>query len=747
MLPHAKPYYDRYAAPYIEIVEPYYNTVHTKVLVPAHALALRHGAPWVERGQTIVVQQWQANGQPHVQRLQLIAKARHDQYIAPHVTKANEVLGPHIATVRTGTQHAINQYAVPAYDFAKPHAIRGYEASRDVAVIHVIPTVNWVWSSTQEFLNSSVWPQLRVVYVTNVEPQLVRIGERLDQYRSQAKRKVLRDKSSTQTTKTRFTQSSTSSEVPTEEPTTTRKLTSTEEPEASVEPVAEYQLEVEEIPEFIDEPAESEPEPAPEHEAEAERQEEPHEVEEERVVEEKHEVLQGEATAPAEVPGEAETTQPEVDAAVESQPEAETPELQSGAQTETTETYDRKKVIEMVKQDLEQWQNKFASQAEEGAANIEDRVDNIARSMILNNAQTTGQKFVDDLESTSVDETKTAKQAISQMIASNEEKDEAAQLEEAIAAIRAAGVAVKKKAQTIRAWRQQFESELQSTVLATADVHFQILDETRALALQQIGMKWAWTEGITYEDWAKYHALKGTFSDWTEELKQLIVTHPSLLEAQEAAAKVEDEAMAIAAEAAKSLGSLKGSAQWKIEHKDSTDEFDVATLERLKAEAIEAARLAEEARVAEEARLADEARLAEETRLAEEARVAEEARAAEEARLVEEEAKRLAEEGAEAARKAAAAAAEEEEAEEEAAASREAAEEAAAAEEKPEKHDTKHLEHVEEEIVTEDAPIDSPAGEVPVDAVPVHREDSYPEMEDLPLPGEKGHVEEKHEEL
>ena len=36
----------------------------------------------------------------------------------------------------------------------------------------------------------------------------------------------------------------------------------------------------------------------------------------------------------------------------------------------------------------------------------------------------------------------------------------------------------------------------------------EVLDGIRDLGLQEIGMRWAWMEGVTYKHWAKYHDLK-----------------------------------------------------------------------------------------------------------------------------------------------------------------------------------------------------------------------------------------------
>lgn len=263
---------------------------------------------------------------------------------------------------------------------------------------------------------------------------------------------------------------------------------------------------------------------------------------------------------------------------------------------EENETDRQKRVREMVTQDLESWQEKFAQQAEDGAAAIEDSVDEIARGMINNNANTTGRALVEQLEKTIAGEIESLKSKISTIVAVELENSQDDTEDEIVKAVRSAGVVIKAKAQLIRGWREDYDAELQDTVLSTADVHFQILEETRSLALQQIGMKWAWTDGVTYKDWAKYHELKSTFSDWTEELKQLIVTHPTLLEAQEASAKIEDDGMSVATAAARELANVKEVAKWKILAEDSTDNFDLDSLKMAIEERERAAREAEEER-------------------------------------------------------------------------------------------------------------------------------------------------------
>jgi hypothetical protein len=165
--------------------------------------------------------------------------------------------------------------------------------------------------------------------------------------------------------------------------------------------------------------------------------------------------------------------------------------------------------------------------------------------------------------------------------------------EQLVKAVRQAGLAVKAKAQDVRTWRETYEAEMQAAITKAAETHFTILENIRDLALQKIGMKWAWMDGITYKDWAKYHLLKSRFDEWKGELESHIVTHPSLEAAQIEGANIEDEAMKIAATTAKELARLKQVANWKLIAGDDTPEFD-STLMQKAAEAAEASKLVTE---------------------------------------------------------------------------------------------------------------------------------------------------------
>ncbi|KAL7943338.1 hypothetical protein V8C42DRAFT_328797 [Trichoderma barbatum] len=503
--PYTLPYYEQFVAPYVEFAKPYYQTVDANVLTPVRIHAVQYGGPWVEKGQEQAWTQWEKHGQPQVSQLRAFSQKKYEETIAPHLERAGEVFGPYYEISRTNSLQLYYEVLLPTYELVQPYAHQGYNAASSFTTGTALPAGQWVWARTNAFLNRAVWPQVRMVYVENVEPQLVRIGERLERYKNRARINVLPEMTSS----------------------STKRKTTTEPPRYS-----------------------SFNKPAPQ-------------------------AAQSTSTTTSEY------VTPTPSSSVEEQPATESywNPVQAPPAAEN-ETEQRRNAREMVAQDLEMWQNKFAAQADEGAIDMEDRIDEIANRMVVEEVASKGKPLVKKLQTTVKSETDRLKAKISRIVAKNSDSPLDNAQEQIVSAVRAAGLAIKTAAQEIRSWRESYDDDLQYMVLRASDVHFEILDETRNLALQQLGMKWAWTDGVTYKDWAKYHELKQTLTDWTEELKQIIVTHPTLLQAQDASAQVEDDGMTMASAAAKELARLKQVAQWKLVAKDATDNFDSEAMEK-----------------------------------------------------------------------------------------------------------------------------------------------------------------------
>ncbi|KAI0390358.1 hypothetical protein F5Y17DRAFT_68497 [Xylariaceae sp. FL0594] len=507
--PHVSPYYDAYASPYVELARPYYDSINRGVMTPGRTYAVKYGGPRVAQAQAFGRAQWEKSVQPQINKYQELARAQYDRSVSPYVQQATTAVAPYYEIARTNGLQTYHEVLVPAYTFIQPYASRGYDAAYSFTKDNVVPSTVWAWNRTYTFLDTAVWPHLRDVYVLKVEPQLVRIGERLGRYKGQKLKSPVEETQSAVSRST-FVKPTTSVLSSTISATDAPTLTASEVPSADSTPTPQ---------------ADANPEPA----------------------------------------------------------QSETPKSKEEIRALAAKT---------VAEDLELWQTKFTQVAEEGALEIEEQVDEISSRVIANNANTMGRSLIAQLESTVSSEIDGLKRAMLDTLRNSntnaKERDE-----QLAAAVRGAGLAIKNKAQSIRDWRQNYEQETEIAVTKAAEEHFRIIEQTRDLALQKIGMKWAWMDGVTYKDWQKYHQLRERLDGWTEDLKALITSHPGLAASQTAGIAIEDEGMAIAQEAAEELGRLKQVAAWKATAEDFSDDFDSSTMQ-LAAEAAEK-RLAEAA--------------------------------------------------------------------------------------------------------------------------------------------------------
>ncbi len=188
-----------------------------------------------------------------------------------------------------------------------------------------------------------------------------------------------------------------------------------------------------------------------------------------------------------------------------------------------------------------------------------------------------GRALVIQLEQTSESEGRILQSNIIKIVQSLPTEPTEKQLEEAeqdlSSAVKRAGLAVKGKAQALRSWKQDYDQETVSLVTAALESTLQVVDNIRDLGLQEIGMRWAWMEGVTYKDWSRYHALKETFDEWRSEIEKIARDHEGLKHAKEAGDDLESRGMAVAEEAAKDLSRLKEVGKWKIHAQDSSDDF------------------------------------------------------------------------------------------------------------------------------------------------------------------------------
>ena len=522
--PHLDPYYNAYAAPYVELVRPHYETA-ARAVSPAWEYTKQYSTPRVQLAQTYGKQQWEKNIQPQLTRYQSLAKAKYDESLAPHLAQMSTAVGPYYDIARTNTLQTYHELVLPSYHFVQPYVMQGYETTSAFTRETVMPSLAWAWDKTYIFLDGTILPQIRIIYAENVEPQLAKIGKRLGRY-SSGKKSVPKSVSEGAPSASAKTTSSFARPAPSVTASSSA-ASSAAAPSSTVKAKSAKTSAQQKVRESARSKSIVDP-----------------------------------------------VSPPEMD------------EHENGDPV-------RRAAQETVAADLKDWQERYAKAADEGAAEIDQRVEEIAKRMIRRNARVTGKALLEELSDTSVSQLVNLRRDIIQIVStSNKESATSDQEQEKILdAVRRAGLAVKDKAQEIRKWRESYEFEMQGLITKAAETHFGILENIRDLALQKIGMKWAWMDGVTYKDWAKYHLLKSRFDEWKRDLENLIVTHPSLEAAQLEASSIEESAMKLAATTAKELARLKQVANWKLVAGDDSDEFDSSLMQQA-AEGVESARLA-----------------------------------------------------------------------------------------------------------------------------------------------------------
>ena len=466
LAPHFQPYYDTYAASYVDAARPY--------LTPAANFANEkyhiHGAPLVEKSVSYGQDQWEKTIQPQILSAANGAKQQYDTLLAPHVDRVNAATQPYYGLAKDNLLQTFYTHLLPTYTATLPYAEYAYAVGSDFAVQTGIPYARWASSTVAIFVNRTIWPRVRVLYGENVEPQLVRIVERLGRYRDGKKLKaVVKEVNDSNVSSSKL---------------------------SSISVVAK---------------------------------------------------------------GSAKTK------ATTTASKAPTPEQQ--------EAEARKEIAV----DLKKWQDKFAKAATKGQEDLKGRVQDITQRQIKSQVDGVGAALNIELEETATNEISALKDKIVSIVQSLSGEavasDSQAAEDKISTAVRDAGVSIKAKAQALRAWKHDFSDNTFALIEAASNSTLEVIDGIRDLGLQEIGMKWAWMEGVTYKDWSEYNTLKKTFDDKRDQVEDVAKNPKLLTQIRDAGDELESKGMSVATKAAQELKRLKEVGKWKIAARDSSDDF------------------------------------------------------------------------------------------------------------------------------------------------------------------------------
>ncbi|KAJ5663499.1 hypothetical protein N7507_004230 [Penicillium longicatenatum] len=491
--PYVTPYYDTFAAPYVDQVRPYVDqarpyvdVLNKRVYVPASKLAHtgyeKYGAPAWEQAQTYGAAQWKGKVTP---RAEAARDKVHQLYLAeidPYVQQGFMAVSPYYQKANSIVLAVYWDHLVPFYTRSQPFIGKTYATSQDILVTHVVPSARYTWSSVVYFANSSLWPHVTGLYSEQVEPQLVKIGQRLASYREGKRlRAVVEEMDST---------------FP-EQPSSSATLTSIE----SVQTSSSVTI-----------------------------------------------------TSTTEVPYVA-------------------PTLSTAEKA--------KQAREQIDSDLQRWQDKFAVAADSGIEDLEERLEEIVGALVASSANGHGLSLSTALQSVAAKQLTTIKDRINDLVQTLPEEDAPEAEEEArdqvVNEIRKSAISVRDRAHALREWSLSFDDELMRRVSAAVNSTLEVLDGIRDLGLQEIGMRWAWMDGVTYKDWARYRTVKEQLQDWRNQIYHVGMNHRSVAEAKAVAADILDRGMEVAQQTAVELVRLKDVGHWKLAAREVSDNFETRT--------------------------------------------------------------------------------------------------------------------------------------------------------------------------
>lgn len=181
------PYYHEHGEKYVQVVHPYVQKVNERVYVPISEFTKRkyraHGEPRVDIVLSYVRNNWQHFAEPRIRSLKNTAILRYNNTISPHV---KQVVSTAALYQRALIAHAsfVHGFIVRKYhQHADPIVRHIYHSGRLIFIARVLPHIERGWLSYISFMNGTVRPFMTGLYTKNVEPQLVKISQKLASYK------------------------------------------------------------------------------------------------------------------------------------------------------------------------------------------------------------------------------------------------------------------------------------------------------------------------------------------------------------------------------------------------------------------------------------------------------------------------------------------------------------------------------------------------------------------------------------
>lgn len=188
-IPIIQPYFDTYARPHLDPVIPYYVDAHKLVITPALTFGRKHGIPLVEKAILLGKFLWVKYAQPRAEKSYEISYLYYRQKFGPHVDNAYKAITNYYDSIKTNIFPKYSSIILSLYDTIQPQIGKGYILAHDIITNNIYPCTKWIVTNCEFFFVRTVQPKLKSLYGESVEPQLLKISERLGNYRNAKKTK------------------------------------------------------------------------------------------------------------------------------------------------------------------------------------------------------------------------------------------------------------------------------------------------------------------------------------------------------------------------------------------------------------------------------------------------------------------------------------------------------------------------------------------------------------------------------
>ncbi|KAK6358491.1 hypothetical protein TWF730_007825 [Orbilia blumenaviensis] len=207
-----------------------------------------------------------------------------------------------------------------------------------------------------------------------------------------------------------------------------------------------------------------------------------------------------------------------------------------------------------VEADLESWSAKFEEAGVKASASVVSQLDELC-GKVMKEHEPLSVELITDLEARIEKEYRDFEQGLGTLLESPAETKYVMMGYDGLVGRTVSNL--KEKQAQIKSRTQELLMDTYQATAKIVDAALAEMDSAHDVGMQELGMKWAWMEGVTYKDWAKYHELKKAFGSFKTKVIRSGQGHKGLREVTDYAKSIDDATVDLLKVARVEVGKLE----------------------------------------------------------------------------------------------------------------------------------------------------------------------------------------------